>query len=139
MRRTRGFTLVELLVVIFVIGVLVALLLPAIQSARESARRVTCANRLRQQVLATQQHVERTGFYPGAFTTLQNDTAIYPIYVTWSVQLLPELEQQNLFDKYQAGEQPDIPLVEFHCPSDSTIDEGKTDTSFVANHGVKGG
>lgn len=136
--RRNGFTLVELLVVIAIIGVLMAMLLPAVQAARESGRRVTCGNRLRQHALATQQYVERDGAYPGAFKTL-TVRGTYPVYATWSVQLLPDLEQQSLYDRYLDGAQPKTPLSVFQCPSDSTINESKTDTSYVANHGVKGG
>jgi prepilin-type N-terminal cleavage/methylation domain-containing protein len=62
--RLAGFTLVELLTVVAIVGVLVALLLPAVQSARESARRVACGNNVRQLALGCLQHLDQQGFFP---------------------------------------------------------------------------
>jgi prepilin-type N-terminal cleavage/methylation domain-containing protein len=64
LRRSTGFTLVELLVVIAIIGILVALLLPAVQAAREAARRTTCLSSLRQMAIALQNHHDAHGFFP---------------------------------------------------------------------------
>ena len=60
----KGFTLVELLVVIAIIGILVALLLPAVQAAREAARKAQCMNNLKQMALGAQQHESAQGFFP---------------------------------------------------------------------------
>src|ERR1051326_7938554 len=66
-RKRNAFTLVELLVVIAIIGTLVALLLPAVQHAREASRRSTCASNIRNIALATLQYEERFRSYPGLF------------------------------------------------------------------------
>jgi prepilin-type N-terminal cleavage/methylation domain-containing protein len=96
---SAGFTLVELLVVIAIIGVLVALLLPAVQSARESARRMQCANHLRQLGLACHNFVDVRGVIPpsrtasGGFPPLGIPANAYN---GWAVWLLPYLEQGNV-------------------------------------------
>ena len=91
----RAFTLVELLVVIAIIGALVALLLPAVQAARESARRTECANRLRQQGLALINFEEQRRTLPvGCIGCLR--TAVPKLYNSWNAQVLPWLEQAAL-------------------------------------------
>jgi prepilin-type N-terminal cleavage/methylation domain-containing protein/prepilin-type processing-associated H-X9-DG protein len=92
--RRRGFTLVELLVVIAIIGILVALLLPAIQAAREAARRSECTNNLKQMGIAVQMHHDTRKVLPKGRSTLT------PMGVSWAFELLPYMEQQAMHDAY---------------------------------------
>ena len=88
----RGFTLVELLVVIAIIGVLVALLLPAVQSAREAARRMSCSNNLKQLSLALHSYEDTMKTLPPA--------GIDSNQMSWVVLLLPYFEQKALYDQF---------------------------------------
>jgi prepilin-type N-terminal cleavage/methylation domain-containing protein/prepilin-type processing-associated H-X9-DG protein len=98
-RRLHGFTLVELLVVITIIGILIALLLPAVQTAREAARRMQCANNLKQIALALHNyHDSRTTFPPGAVNDGSNVAS--GIFSNWAIAILPYMELQNLTDQY---------------------------------------
>jgi prepilin-type N-terminal cleavage/methylation domain-containing protein len=93
-----AFTLVELLVVIAIIGVLVALLLPAVQAARESARRTQCANHLKQLGLGAQNFVDNKGWFPP--NRLGNVPSAAPTttaWLTWAVIMLPFVEQQTYY------------------------------------------
>jgi prepilin-type N-terminal cleavage/methylation domain-containing protein len=106
MRRSfsRGFTLVELLVVIAIIGTLAALLLPAVQGAREQARRAGCMNNLHNLALACQQYHNNNGSFPSGWiclggapkVDLSNDTVAYAEGWGWGALLLPYIEQKNL-------------------------------------------
>lgn len=145
----QGFTLVELLVVIAIIGILVALLLPAVQAAREAARTMNCKNNLKQIGLALQNYHGARGSFPTNQTgsgTAQGSSCEAG-YFSWHTQILPYLEQSNLFDSidFEANMSSDCSsgapidaahpnaiaaatVVEgFLCPSDST----KSDNAVV--------
>ncbi|HMC09697.1 MAG TPA: DUF1559 domain-containing protein [Pirellulaceae bacterium] len=152
--KRSGFTLVELLVVIAIIGVLVALLLPAVQAAREAARRSKCSNNVKQISLAVHN-------YEGTFRTFpigQYDCC----YGTWLLSILPYVEQGTLYSQYvrpgamegygganggdiRYGTAVNLPVTRtqipaYTCPSDTKsanlgIISGVTFHNYVANHG----
>jgi prepilin-type N-terminal cleavage/methylation domain-containing protein len=109
---TSGFTLVELLVVIAIIGGLVALLLPAVQAARESARRSQCQNNLRQLGIAMALHANANGEFPIGCLGNRGDYTVSPPvlakFISWNVQLLPFLEEGTL------GKRFDFTLPSYH-------------------------
>jgi prepilin-type N-terminal cleavage/methylation domain-containing protein len=100
-RLRKGFTLVELLVVIAIIGVLVGLLLPAVQSARESARRMSCGNNLKQIGLAMHNYHDTNNSLP-PFVKRNGQNNYWRGYSAFS-QMLPYIEEQNLYDQMVAA------------------------------------
>lgn len=142
--RTRsGFTLVELLVVIAIIGVLVALLLPAVQAAREAARRMQCSNHMRQLGIACHNFVDVRGCVPpsrtasGGFPALGIPPNAYNGWASW---LLPYIEQGNLSSIYDHtlhfGHANNRKAIEtqikiFYCPS--TPKKNRVATQFTHN------
>ncbi len=129
--KRQGFTLVELLVVIFIIGVLIALLMVAVQSAREAARRLTCSNNLKQIALALHVYANsHRDHLPAYWRTLDKSRVRTPRapYITfgWRVEVLPPLEMQNLYDQFDFTRGPydprnievtATPMPIFQCPS----------------------
>ncbi len=131
MTRRRGFTLVELLVVIAIIGTLVALLLPAVNAAREQGRLATCKNNLHQLQLACAQHVEKLGTYPsGGWGSSWVGVADQGYGANqpggWIYQILPYMDQAPLHDLDKGlgtssgtlgGKRVAMPLAGLYCPS----------------------
>ena len=154
MSRRSGFTLVELLVVIAIIGVLVALLLPAVQQARESSRRANCASHVRQLALASQNFHEVYGKFPAGVYQLPFSAAPKFRGVTLFVKLLPYLEQANLAEGWDevdpinntvgaATSKTAQKLKLLLCPSDSMpqnpIDSGSGRWYGITSYGGNGG
>jgi prepilin-type N-terminal cleavage/methylation domain-containing protein/prepilin-type processing-associated H-X9-DG protein len=111
--RRCGFTLVELLVVIAIIGVLVALLLPAVQSAREAARRQTCLNNLKQMALAMHNYEDSNKVLPVGLMggVVSNPDDGY----AWGLAILPFIEQKALFDQINPNGQDGIVRANFNA------------------------
>jgi prepilin-type N-terminal cleavage/methylation domain-containing protein/prepilin-type processing-associated H-X9-DG protein len=151
LKLRKAFTLVELLVVIAIIGVLVALLLPAVQTAREAARRSQCTNNVKQITLAMHNYSDIFG---GAFPVGEYNYG----WGTWLVGLLPYIEQKTLYDQYQGfggigpngGMNLDLTygntinsvvtrnqVKAYSCPSDFKVPPRGVVTfhNYVANHG----
>lgn len=99
-KRLRGFTLVELLVVIAIIGILVALLLPAVQAAREAARRSHCLNNLKQYGLALHNHADAIRRFPLGSENASTTTPWFPPRITFMVRLLPYLEGGTIYEAF---------------------------------------
>jgi len=158
-KALRAFTLVELLVVIAIIGVLVALLLPAVQAAREAARRTQCVNNLKQIGLSMHNYLSaKKAFPPGSYwdpvTTKNKQYQTNGNEATWITFLLPYLEEPSLYDKIDwklslggAFEAPypnravtSAPLIGMRCPSSEVTTQLWLDAwmrgNYAANNGI---
>jgi prepilin-type N-terminal cleavage/methylation domain-containing protein len=113
--RRSGFTLIELLVVIAIISVLIALLLPAVQSAREAARRMQCVNNLKQFGLAIHNYIDAFNCLPfGKGDDYQTELPNAPTYARWSThsQVLAFMEQTPLFNNINFNLPPETPFMD---------------------------
>ncbi len=130
-----GFTLVELLVVIAIIGILVALLLPAVQAARESARRIQCANQLKQLALALHSYSDVHKELPYGNPWRGAQPVLEP--GSWLSLVLPHIEEQNLFDSFDFTKRLDAPANAI--PVTTIIDGLACPSDEYASLGVLGG
>ncbi|HVT28072.1 MAG TPA: DUF1559 domain-containing protein [Lacipirellulaceae bacterium] len=145
----RGFTLVELLVVIAIIGTLVALLLPAVQSARETARKNTCTNNMKQAMTALINYDSSLRKLPGYTNELYNPngsktgnppnfTSSYARRASWVVKIFPYMEEQSLWDSWstQFGVNPPAPsIASLTCPSNVPEVASAPSLAYVVNAG----
>jgi prepilin-type N-terminal cleavage/methylation domain-containing protein len=153
-KHRSGFTLVELLVVITIIGMLVALLLPAVQNAREAGRRATCINNLKNITLATQNFESSKQRFPGWREHLgiatQGQSQNKQVKGSWAFMILPQLDRNDLYRAYtkKAPEDssdifflgnPAVPresLEIMSCPSDPPEQADGAPVSYAVNAGV---
>lgn len=123
-RRANAFTLVELLVVIAIIGILVALLLPAVQAAREAARRSMCSNNFKQVSLALQNYADAKKSFPAGTYLWQSNTCSNPAPGSngyrgwgWASFVLPYLEENGIYDRFDFRGRPiDLPSPRVNFP-----------------------
>ena len=136
-RAKKGFTLVELLVVITIIGMLMALLLPAVQSARESGRRASCQNNQKQISLALLLYEQDRGQFPGYRNRIAPPNATSYLIGSWVVPILSGLERTDIYRNWQNGSPTPVYLKVLVCPSDppDTISPTSTYLSYVVNCG----
>lgn len=148
--RRRAFTLVELLVVIAIIGILVALLLPAVQAAREAARRMSCGNNVKQMVLATHNYMDSLQCMPPAVCLSPSGGGAWSVHA----RILPYLEQanlQNVIDfRYNYSDMANAPqhaqvsqlkIKVYICPSEikAIVRQGTSQNHFPVNYGINYG
>ena len=142
--RCRGFSLIELLVVIAILGILISLLLPAVQAAREAARRMQCANNLRQMSQAVLNYESARGMLPPS-GIVDSSTPLFECRTgkmfSWVVLVLPYMEEKNVHGQFDLEatvlEQPNEPQSQFLplmlCPSDHALGRYFVDDAMFNN------
>jgi prepilin-type N-terminal cleavage/methylation domain-containing protein len=138
--KREGFTLIELLVVITIIGVLVSLLLPAVQAAREAARRMSCQNNVKQLTLAATNYEATNGRLFGYQNLLGPETNPEDkSVVSWHVMLMPFMEQQAIYDEFRDVETPDDDVYNYLevliCPSNPPEQRSGPKNAYICNAG----
>ena len=130
-----GFTLVELLVVIAVIGILMGLLLPAVQSAREAGRRNACENNLKQIGYAIINFEGRKSAIPGYRMKIRR--SVPPDYdeANWAMAILPEMERKDVYDSWKSGGNQTPSLAFYHCASAASGDASQPQLAYAGNGG----
>jgi prepilin-type N-terminal cleavage/methylation domain-containing protein/prepilin-type processing-associated H-X9-DG protein len=142
--RRAGFTLVELLVVMAIIGILVALLLPAVNAAREAARKATCTKNLGELSMALVAYESRKRNFPGYKNRLAvNGNVADDRIVSWVAPILPDLGRNDLYDRIVAGTgnvaavySSDLDIT--RCPNDPPLSGGAAWNSYIVNCGFRG-
>src|SRR4051812_7634691 len=144
-----GFTLVELLVVIAIIGILVAMLLPAIQAAREAARRSQCQNNVKQLCLALQNYHDTNKIFPPSLRLAAKNASLPEMATThlqnWVVSVLPFFEEQSLLDSFDKDKTVPVSDPKNRVPRGTTLqamlcpsDPFNRQTLFAGRSAVEG-
>ena len=147
--KQAAFTLVELLVVIAIIGILIGMLLPAVQQVREAARRTDCLNKLRQVGLATQMYHDSNNAFPPARLTHLADSSETGCFgcASWLVRILPFVEKNNIFQLWdfsidyasQHVAAYSTPVETFLCSSRRSLSNAIAPDAVVSNTAGGGG
>jgi prepilin-type N-terminal cleavage/methylation domain-containing protein len=146
--RQRGFTLVELLVVIAIIGILIAMLMPAIQAARETGRRAACSGNMTRLALATDGYRSAHGYYPPGVTDSKGPILSQPngMHHNWIARLLPYLDERAVASKIDTAVSVYDPkneslrklrLPELLCPSDDVVSDVSHSSYAACHHDVE--
>jgi len=147
----RGLTIVELLVSIAIVAILVGILMPGLQMARESARRSGCSNNMRQIAMAMRIYADARRYLPGwrnaikTYSAVRAQTAPEDAAVSWTVPILPQLEEPGVYDWYSssaagspaAAVPPQLRIDTYRCPSQVDVARSSR-LSYAVNAGSSG-